>query len=50
LPPTPLPYKGRGVLKPLSVSGRGLERGLFSFLEMSTDEFLTQNFIITSNK
>jgi hypothetical protein len=36
-PPTPLSYKERGVLKPLPVSGRGLERGLFSFLEMSNN-------------
>jgi hypothetical protein len=28
-PPSPLPYELRGVLKPLPVSGRGLERGLF---------------------
>jgi hypothetical protein len=28
-PPTPLPYKGRGVLKPLPDAGRGLERGQF---------------------
>ena len=26
-PPTPLPCKGRGVLKPLPLQGRGLERG-----------------------
>ncbi|WP_414624762.1 DNA methyltransferase [Calothrix sp. CCY 0018] len=29
-PPSPLPYKGSGVLKPLSASGRGLERGQVS--------------------
>jgi hypothetical protein len=26
-PPTPLPYKEMGILKPLSLQGRGLERG-----------------------
>jgi filamentous hemagglutinin family protein len=32
-----LPSEGRGVSKPLSVSGRGLERGILSFLEMSNN-------------
>jgi hypothetical protein len=36
-PPTPLPYEGRGISKPLSASLRGLERGLLSFSEMSNN-------------
>jgi hypothetical protein len=36
-PPTPLPYEGRGISKPLSASLRGLERGLLSFSEMSIE-------------
>jgi hypothetical protein len=28
---TPLPYEGRGVLKPLDLSGRGMEAGSFFF-------------------
>jgi hypothetical protein len=30
---TPLPYEGRGVLKPLPASGRGLERGFIYTLK-----------------
>ncbi len=34
-PPSPLPYEGSGVSKPLSVSLRGLDTWSFSFSEMS---------------
>ena len=43
-PPTPLPYKGSGVSKPLSLWGRGLERGFFQFLRCLLHSF----FISTS--
>ncbi len=39
-PPAPLPYEGMGVSKPLSVSGRGLERSHNSLPEMSNGSYI----------
>jgi hypothetical protein len=40
LTPNPFRTSGRGKIKPLPVSGRGLERGLFSWTEMSNEKSL----------